>query len=181
MRRPRLKFLLMLLVFLLGSVFMSPAFSGTKGKAPKEAEPASMVIKSKTLEMNDKNKTVIFTGNVKATRSDFVITCQKLIVFYKSLPGEKDTGKSETKIEKIVATGKVRINRGQGGVATAEKAVYYQQEEKVVLTVNPVVQRGNDFIEGDRITIFLKDNRSIVESSGDKEVRAVIFPKREKR
>jgi lipopolysaccharide export system protein LptA len=66
-------------------------------------------------------------------------------------------------------------------VATAEKAVYYQSEEKMVLTGNPVVRMGKDFVEGDRITMFLKEERSVVESSKDKKVRAVIFPKGKKR
>ena len=76
---------------------------------------------------------------------------------------------------------RVKINRDQGGMATVEKAVYYRQDEKVVLTGKPVVKQGNDFMAGDRITIFLNENRSVVESSEDKKVRAVIFPKREKR
>ena len=66
-------------------------------------------------------------------------------------------------------------------MATAEKAVYYQKDEKMVLTGNPVVKQGNDSIEGDRITIFLKENRNVVESSGDRKVRATIFPNSEKR
>ena len=42
------------------------------------------------------------------------------------------------------------------------------------------MKQGEDFVEGDVITLFLKENRSIVESAGDKKVRAVIFPKQEK-
>ena len=51
----------------------------------------------------------------------------------------------------------------------------------MVLTGNPVVRMGKDFVEGDRITMFLKEERSVVESSKDKTVRAVIFPKGKKR
>ena len=84
-------------------------------------------------------------------------------------------------ISKIIATGRVSISRAQGGLATAEKAVYFEDDEKIVLTGNPVVKQGNDFVEGDRITIFLKENRSVVESFVGKKVKAIIFPKREKR
>ena len=51
----------------------------------------------------------------------------------------------------------------------------------MVLTQNPVVKRGNDFVEGDRITMYLKENRSVVESSGDRKVRAIIYPKSKKK
>ena len=50
----------------------------------------------------------------------------------------------------------------------------------MVLTGNPVVKQGNDFVEGSTITLFLKEERSIVESSEGGKVRAVIFPKEKK-
>jgi lipopolysaccharide export system protein LptA len=109
-----------------------------------------------------------------------VIDCDKMLVYYTQAGDRKGEKEPETKIDKIVATGQVKINRTQGGVATAEKAVYYQNEEKVILTGNPVVRQGNDTVEGERITIFLEENRSIVESSEDRKVKAVIFPKSEK-
>jgi lipopolysaccharide export system protein LptA len=84
-------------------------------------------------------------------------------------------------IDKIVAMGKVAVHRAQGGVATAEKAVYGQQEETIVLTGNPVVREGNNFVKGDRITIYLKENRSVVEGSQDKKVTATVFPQSKKR
>jgi lipopolysaccharide export system protein LptA len=51
-----------------------------------------------------------------------------------------------------------------------------QADHKIVLTGGPVVRHENDLVEGDRITLFLKENRSIVESSGSGRVRALIFP-----
>ena len=63
----------------------------------------------------------------------------------------------------------------------AEKAVYYQNDEKVVLTGKPVVKRGNDFVEGSKITLFLKEKRSIVEGAEDKKARAVLIPRSKKR
>jgi lipopolysaccharide export system protein LptA len=53
--------------------------------------------------------------------------------------------------------------------------------ENVVLTGNPVVKQENDFVEGDRITMFITENRTVVEGSADRKVRALIFPNREKR
>jgi len=104
-----------------------------------------------------------------------------MLVFYESAPKQKGSEPSETRIDKIIAEGQVVINRNQGGMATTEKAIYYQKDEKVVLTGNPVVKQGKDFVEGDRITIFLKENRTVVESSTNKKVKAIIFPAREER
>ena len=139
-----------------------------------------MVIKSKTLEADDKKRVVTFEGDVEAKRDDFTVFCQKLVVLYVKSSEQKGAEGVSARIDKIVATGAVKIVRVEGGVATVEKAVYYQQDEKLVLTGNPVVKQGEDFVEGDVITLFLKEDRSIVESSKDKKVRAVIFPKQEK-
>ena len=171
----------MLTILLFGLLLPCLAGSETLQEKLGKGEPKEMVIKSNKLEVDDNRKVVIFTGDVDAKREDFVINCKKLVVFYKSLPGTKEPGKEKTEVDKIVATGRVKISHSQGGAATAEKAVYYQREEKVVLTENPVVKRGNDFVEGDRITMYLKENRSVVESSGDRKVKAIIFPKPKKK
>jgi lipopolysaccharide export system protein LptA len=55
--------------------------------------------------------------------------------------------------------------------------VFYNPEQKIVLTGNPRVWQGADVISGERITIFVKENRSIVEGSKDKRVSATIYPK----
>jgi lipopolysaccharide export system protein LptA len=132
-----------------------------------------IVIKSNSLEF-------AFSGNVDAKREDWTILCQKMVVYY----GEKskESGQKESmKIEKIVAKGGVRITRQSGGQATAEEATYYWDEERVVLTGKPVVQQGDDFVEGTVVTLLLKENRSLVEGSGDTRVRAVISPRSDKR
>jgi lipopolysaccharide export system protein LptA len=171
----------MLTTLLLG--FLLPCFAGSETLKENlgKGDPKEMIIKSNKLEVDDNRKVVIFTGDVDAKREDFVINCDKLVVFYRSLPGPKETDNRKTEVDKIVATGRVRISHSQGGAATAEKAVYYQRDEKVVLTENPVVKKGNDFVEGDRIIMYLNENRSVVESSGDRKVRAVIFPKPRKK
>jgi lipopolysaccharide export system protein LptA len=139
-----------------------------------------IVIKSNSLEFDHQRKMIAFSGNVDAKREDWTILCQKMVVYY----GEKskESGQKESmKIEKIVAKGGVRITRQSGGQATAEEATYYWDEERVVLTGKPVVQQGDDFVEGTVVTLLLKENRSLVEGSGDTRVRAVISPRSDKR
>jgi lipopolysaccharide export system protein LptA len=88
----------------------------------------------------------------------------------KAVPG--DRGKCH-KEQRAIST--------DGGSALAGKAVYSQNDEKVVLTGSPVVKQGDDFVEGSRITLFLRDQRSIVEGSENKKLKAVISPRRGKR
>jgi len=173
-------------LLLIGAMFLWCLFTDNAGaerlKEDKgEETPNPIVINSKTLEVNNEEKTVTFLGDVSAKQEDMVITCQKVIVYYEGLPNQKGSGKAETRIRKILASGDLKIDRAGGGTATAEQAAYFPQDEKIILTGKSTVKQGNDLVEGDRITIFLKENRSVVESSEDKKVRAVIFPRRGKR
>jgi lipopolysaccharide export system protein LptA len=148
---------------------------GLKGIGDTGSGP--MVIQSNSLEVNNESKVVTFNGEVRAKRDGFVLQCQEMLVFYKEFEVGEQEKKDRIEITKIVAKGNVIIDRDEGGRATADQAVYYQSDEKVILTGKPVVREGEDFVEGDRITLFLKENRSVVEGDKDKKVRAVFFPK----
>ncbi len=140
-----------------------------------------LVIRSETLEIDNKNQRIIFTGNVDARRSTFTIQCQKMHLYYLGDEAGKTVGAEDIRVDRVVATGNVKITRFDGGEAMADEAVYYQKDDKVILTGNPVVKQGEDFVEGSRITFYIGEKRSIVESLGDERVRAVIFPGGRKR
>ena len=169
-------------IYLISLLFPAVILSETarKGEETPEAEP--IVINSNTLEMNNELKVVTFKGDVKAKKDNFVINCDNMLVYYESSPAAPGKGdENKTKIDKIVASGNVIINRAKGGKATAEKAVYHQKDEKMVLMGNPTVEQGKDLVKGDRITIFLNEDRSIVESSEDSKVSVTISPRSPKR
>jgi lipopolysaccharide export system protein LptA len=147
--------------------------SGTGG------EP--IVITSDTLELDTGRKQVIFDGNVDARNDIFILTCERVVLHYLSSEKSDKEEEENPDIDKIIASGNVKIIRLSGGEATAEKAVYYQLDEKIVLTGQPLVKQGNDFVEGSKITFFLKDKRSIVEGSGNRQVRAVLSPDKTKK
>ena len=147
----------------------------------QKGDAGPIVIKSQSLELDNKKRIVVFSGQVDAKREDMTINCEKMIVYYIDRSSDKESGKTDMRLDKIVATGKVKISRPDGALATSEKAVYYENDEKVVLTGNPVVKQGNDFVQGSRITLYLKEERSIVEGSENEKVRAVLHPRSEKR
>lgn len=175
-------FIFFLTVLLAGLIPTPFVFSETQEKKDSKDKDRAIVITSETLEIDDAQKVVSFIGNVDAAKEDFRIQSEKMTVYYTSSSSKKGIIDREgTKIDKIVALGDVRITREGGGLATAEQAVYFDDEEKVVLTGNPMVKQGGDFVEGNRVILFLKEKRSIVEGSKAKKVRAVISPRGEKR
>ena len=62
--------------------------------------------------------------------------------------------------------------------ATGGRAVFEQSERTVVLTENPVLHEGSNEVVGDRVVVYLDENRSIVEG-GRKRVKAVLYPSKE--
>jgi lipopolysaccharide export system protein LptA len=177
-------FLRALLVFSFASLHLlaGPVFSAAFNIATDRGkDEGPLVITSNTLEIDNEKKTVTFTGKVTAKKDEWVIHSDKMILFYAGETAQSGTDTEKVRVDKIVASGGVQILRSGGGEAKAEEAVFYQADEKIILTGKPVVQQGEDFVEGSKITLFLKENRSIVEGSEKEKVRAVIAPRTEER
>ena len=152
-----------------------------ENKPSKKVSSASpIIIHSNRLEVDQQKRLIVFKGKVRARTEDMVVDCQKMIVHYLANPTRNESNVNSSRIEKIIALGNVTIDLSDGGVARAGKAVFYQNEEKVVLTEKPRVKQGPDLIEGHRIIMFLNKNRTIIEGSKTKRVKATIFPREEK-
>lgn len=157
-----------------------PAFPETEEKAGRNDQPESIVIHSKTMEMDNSLMFITFLGDVKAIRSDFVIDCDKMLAYYDKTSDQQEENGGTPNMKKIVAMGNVTINRADGGVATSEMATYFQDEDIMILTGDPTVKRGTDVVNGDRITIFLNEDRVLVEGE-EKGVTVTISPAQEKK
>lgn len=154
--------------------------SEVKGENRKSSDSGPIVIHSDSLEVDQQKRVIVFEGKVKAQSDDMVVDCEKMIVYYTENPSRGESAVESRKIDRIIALGNVRVNRSDGSMANAGKAVFYQGEDKIVLTDNPSVRQGQDLVEGERITILLSEQRSIVEGSEAKRVKATLFPKEKK-
>jgi lipopolysaccharide export system protein LptA len=85
-----------------------------------------------------------------------------------------DTFGGRTQLRKVEATGHVRIDQGDRW-ATGGRADFDQEKRILVLSEDPVLHDGPNQIVGDRVIVYLDENRSVVEG-GDKRVKAVLFP-----
>jgi lipopolysaccharide export system protein LptA len=117
------------------------------------------------MTFESKTRTFIFEDKVRILRCTMIITCERLQV----LPGA-----SEKNIERIVATGNVYFEQGQRA-GVAERADYFESEQKLVLTGNPRIWDNQDANElaGDEIVVFLQDERVLV-----KQARVLFHPRK---
>ncbi len=127
-------------------------------------------ISSDRLEGDDAKGLVTFLGNVIATQGTISIYAEKLTVIY--VPKGRE-------IDRVEAEQGVRIVQGDR-VATGQKAVFFNREGKVVLTGNPKVHEGADFVEGEEITVLLNEEKSIVKGGGTSRVNAIFHPQGKK-
>jgi lipopolysaccharide export system protein LptA len=148
------------------SIFIEKA-----GKGPGLRSDQPLRITSQALEADNKNMVILFTGNVVAKQGDLTIHADKVQVYY-----EKQEGGNE--IREIVALGNVKIYEGDR-LATGNKAVLDNREQKIVLTEQPKVWQGKDMVSGEKITVFLNEDRSIVEGGPERKVEVTLYPKSE--
>lgn len=128
-------------------------------------------ITAQQLEVLQQQRQSIFTGDVVAKQGEMTLSAEKLIVFLQQ---------DQDQIERLEAIGGVRVVQFDR-IATAEKAVFYQLEERLVLSGNAEVTQGQNKISGDEITLYLKENRSLVQSSKNGRVKAVITPEKKQK
>src|SRR5262249_59374724 len=85
---------------------------------------------------------------------------------------------SQQQLKEIVAEGNVDITSGDRH-ATAKKAVFTQAVRTVVLTGNAVLQEGENRVNGEKVTVFLDEKRTVVEGGGEKPRVEMIVQKQE--
>jgi len=132
---------------------------------------------SKKMTFKNQESVAVFDGAVVLTRGTLVVYSDRMVVsFHPVGDGQKKTiepGKpvtpakgpdtvSNRAVSQIEATGRVKIERDAGN-ATCQKAVYYRDEDKIVLTGDPVAWDKGTRVSGKRITMFLGEDRTVVE------------------
>ncbi|OGW55528.1 MAG: hypothetical protein A2Z46_09020 [Nitrospirae bacterium RBG_19FT_COMBO_55_12] len=138
-------------VLILIAVFLAGAATGPNKPALKEREP--VVITSKRMTAEKLGDKVMFFEDVMLKKEDMTLYSDQLIVFYDA----------PTKgVKEIEALGNVVVRR-EGRVALANRALYYSREEKIVLTGDARIVENENQLGGDRITLYLRDDRSVVE------------------
>ena len=120
------------------------------------------------LEVLQQQRQSIFTGEVVAKQGEMTLYAEKLIVVFQQ---------DQDQVERLNAIGGVRVLQ-LDRVATAEQAVFHQAEETLVLIGNAEVTQGQNKVSGDEITLYLKEDRTLIKSSENTRVKATIVPEK---
>ena len=170
-----------MIVFAAAAFFSGAVFAAAQSKTEPtdtESEEAPILITADQLISNNEEKYAEFIGNVKATQADFVITSDRLRIYYEGDlldSAEENTDQDDEMLKKIVASGNVKIRSDQYNADT-ENAEYDTQTLTIILTgENSKVFSGKSSIVGSKIILHRKDGRFKVLGDKKTRVKATIF------
>lgn len=144
----------------------APKAPAAGDKSKDDDKNAPVIVDADSLDSFQRQGLAIFKGNVIARQNNSIQYADKMEVY---------TDSKTDRVERVVSTGNVRIITRDCRMGTAERAEYYDAEQRVVLIGNARVWRDTDIVTGDRITIFIAEDRSIVEGGKQERVKAIFY------
>ncbi len=180
-------YLLFLNVMAVGFVSTADAIESGILKQNVDAPGVPTTITSQKMTVRNQDSQAVFEGAVVLTRGPLIVHSDIMVVQFHSqtrnsgqspsgdtrhrqteLSPKKDTAtsavsnRSVNRVEAIGSVNQVKIEY-ENGSATCQKAVYLSDEEKIILTGDPIAWEKGTRVSGKRITIFLAEERSVVE------------------
>ena len=181
-REARLPAAALVMLALASAAWAEPAREPQKGGALFDAgsfgnKKEPIIITSDTLEYDYKTNVVVYRGDVIAVQGETKVRSDTLTVTLAAQTNADPPDgaeKGSQRLQEVVAAGNVRIDNATRW-ATGGHAVFEQGTRTLVLTENPVLHDGANEVSGERVTVYLDENRSVVES-GRRRVKATVFP-----
>lgn len=131
-------------------------------------------IEADKMESFEKEGAVRFSGNVEAIQGDIKILSHVMTVTYEKNDPGKNKNDSAQKMKKLVATGNVKLYKGDTR-GTAKTMEYYAKDSKMILKGDAKALQNKNWVEGERIIMYLDEGRSIVERGPEKGGRVKAF------
>ncbi len=157
------------------------AYSNTQNKSFKNklnSNNAPIRIKSNKMIVLDKKNEIIFKGDVFASQGNMTIEADTLTVKYKK-EGKNSynfsSNSTNRRIKEISAKGHVKITN-KSITALSDYALFLKNKNVIILKGHARIIKTNNQIQGDIITIYLNQNKSIVSAQKGNKVEAIIFP-----
>jgi len=136
-----------------------------KGATAAPAVRMPFHITANRMVADNRERTVSFFGDVKATSEELAVISDKMTVVYSE----------QQDIDAITAWGNVKISQKDFS-ASCEMAKLLQADQKIILTGKPKVWQGNNMVRGETVTIFLDEDQVVVDGEKDQRVNVVIYP-----
>jgi len=135
---------------------------------PREGRSEPVTVHADKMVRHGKESLVVFSGKVVARQTGSVQYADEMEVYL------DDKGE---RILRTVSTGNVRIVTRDCRIGTSLRAEYHDLEQRMVLMGDARVWQDDNVVTGDVITIYLSEDRSVVEGGTQGRVTAVFHPR----
>ena len=132
-------------------------------RTDSKAQPVT--VDADKMERYGKEGLVVFSGSVIARQNNSVQYADRMEVYF---------DERGDKIVRTVSTGSVKIITRDCKTGTAKRAEYHELEQRLVLSGGARVWEEDNIVTGETITIFLSQDKSVVEGG---RVRGVFQPR----
>ncbi len=130
-------------------------------------------VASNILQINNKNQTAVFQGQVSANQSNVSLQANSLQINYKG-DGAQAKSNSNQKIREIVAQEDVVIRSANGQQATAQTSIFDNEKQLVTLLDGVTVKQGQNSLTGNKLIIDLNKRHSYFPPGG--RVSGIFIP-----
>ncbi len=143
-----------------------PSPDGLLGALSFSSSRAPIAVSADQMEFDYRAHVLRYSGNVVVTQADMKLESDALTVAL-------DSG-VQNRVKQVVAEGRVHLSQGTRS-ATAGRAEFDQMRNTVVLSDNAVLHDGPNEVSGDRVVVYLNQERSVVQG-GNGRVKALLYP-----
>ncbi|HSP68820.1 MAG TPA: LPS export ABC transporter periplasmic protein LptC [Bryobacteraceae bacterium] len=150
---------------------------GPKAKAP--AAPVFTVVRAPDLVYTEQTRVALYQGGVALARPGLTVNSRELQAFLKPADADSSLDKAladgGVKIVNVSGTGKTTRTR----TGTSEHAEYYADDQKVILQNGQplLVDTAKDTTSGQKITLWINNDRLVVEGGQSKPAESTIRKK----
>lgn len=144
----------------------SEAPDGLFGSFSLTSDRDPLHITADQLEFDYRTSVLTYRGSVTVKQADLTLNSNVLRV---TLDPE-----AADQLREVVAEGEVQIAKGKRR-ASGGRAVFDQASRTIVLSDRATLRDGPNEVAGERVVVYLDEERSVIEGGTDR-VRAVLFP-----
>ena len=137
---------------------------------------APISIEADRLDIDDKKKTAIFTGNVIAGQEGFAIRSRELQITYRG-GGNASGGTMSSEITRVQARHKVLITSQDNQSTSSDWADFDVAKNQIVIGGNVTLTQGDNILKCGTMAIDLNSGRTRC-NTRDGRVRGVFNPKK---
>jgi lipopolysaccharide export system protein LptA len=145
---------LLKIFFIISIVAPSFVYGGALKDSPVTSDMVE--IEADRLDVNTQNGQAVFRGNVTATQGDILVKGATLTLFYDN---------TSQKVTSLIAENDVYV-LWQDKEASCDKAVYNLDENRMELTGDVIITKGQERLSGQKVVVDMASDQQVVEGGG---------------